>query len=825
MLLRRFGSYPKLAAALARLAREGGIRTVSLDVFDTLVHRRISPALVIDAVCHLLRDRLAARGIDVSHRTLRECRHDAYVELVVQNVASGLDPDTTLDELASPWVARAVGKQLDDGGVAELGIHLVAAEVELEQRVCYPNPWLQALLPELKAAHVRVVCISDMYLGERYVRAILDRCGLLPMIDEVYVSGDVRLLKRTGRLFQHVQRRIQTPRQQWLHVGDNFHADGLMATQNGVRAWIVGDPRMHGQARRLDFDAQTYRNQPAWGGTLVAGYAQPLPSTRFCEEEAFGYRVLGPIFASFVHRLVERCREVGVEHVYFLAREGHLLREIYRCLAPIAFSDHAPPASYLAVSRLTALAATMGTYGIRALGAALANSGHHSVQSLLAPLGLPPSTLAAVALRNGFPDIDLPLPAPACDFPPLLRILDDPEIKDRARQQSEQGCALLHAYLAQQGFFQCQRVALVDLGWGGQIQDSLFASIRSLTKVPTLFGFYLGTNQQAAWRDCAESRIEGLLADFNDPEWSSTAALEFVWALEAASRAPHGTTLGYRRTEDGAVEPIFRPETDPARVAEMVDDGFIACLQAGIIRYVERYAECVAMLRMPASATQPYASMMIERLVRYPNSEEIAWWHSLTNVSDLGTSETKLLGGTAPLASGWDLLFRLRPLAQLSMFHYGIIGRLAGTPGQIVLCAWKGLRRGRSSRPGQNSPPLAVDPPPLASVRRVPPPVPTWELAIDREVEAQREAISRRHAASLLPLQSTVTVREFIAIVGAYRLAKLVAHLLHAVSPDAALPRQDIPSLRTMLQRELHARWNVRARLGLLRSILERWYK
>ncbi|MCF8177625.1 MAG: hypothetical protein K9J74_03875 [Sulfuritalea sp.] len=808
-MLTRFHSYATLADSLIRIADQGTVKTISFDVFDTLVHRRLAAALVLEGVCHILRDLLAEQGIAEPEESLLKFRHEAYMNLVSAHVAAGLDPDTTLDELAPAWVALASGSCLDEKQTRELGRKLASAEFNIESSVCYANPWLKVVLPELKRRNIKVVCISDMYLGQQNVKAILENCGLLPSIDSVHVSGDIRLLKRTGRLFKHLEVTEALDIETWIHVGDNLHADGLMANQRGIRAWIVNDRLIHSETRRQEFDAGVFRNEACWAGIVAAGFAQNSVESSLSEEELFGLRVLGPIFTSFIHRLLERCKEEKIEQVFFFAREGHLLKNLYLKLAHLVFPDGDHPAAvYLAVSRLTALMAAMNSYGMRELNAAMANTGHYSLRSLLAPLQLDESFLRALAARYDQPDIDVALPAPILEQPSLLQILDDPALKKHIGAIGNSARQLLHAYLAQVGFFQHDRIAVVDLGWGGQIQDSLNSSLRSMPARPIIFGFYLGTNDRAAQRDCTESRLEGLLTDSRYPHWSSSAALEFVFAFEAASRAPHGTTLGYKPGAKGEITPVFKDARDPSRLAEIADEGFVALLQSGIDAYAKCYVQCGGILRFRAAATIPYARTMIERMVRYPTRQEILWWMHVSNVADLGSSSTDQLGGTTARPSLLTLPFRLKT----SMFHYGLIGLAAGRPGQIAVAVKKGLRRWKNYQP----PPLAgrALPASVCVPRHSTLDPPLWENEIDDNSSINRATATRTPLTNTRHWTTTLTLTELISIVIGYTLAKILAAPL-----GVALPKQDAPRITTMTRRYLHGKYNLQARFNLLLAL------
>lgn len=812
-MLKRFDSYPALAAALREIALSGSIKIISFDVFDTLVHRRMAPELVVHGVCNILHDHLAQRGLSAP-APLLICRHEAYMDLVTKHVAAGLDPDTTLDELAPAWVARAAGGRLDENDVANLGQQIAETEINLERQVCYVNPWLKDALPELKAAGVAVHCISDMYLGERYVRRILDDCGVSPWLDAVHVSGDHRLLKRTGRLYPHIGRSAELPEDKWLHVGDNFLADGLMAIRGGIRAWIVNDTTVHDEARRMVFDAGRYRADPHWAGFIAAGYAQTVADPLRCAEEAYGRKVLGPIFTTFVHRVLERCRDEGVSKVYFLAREGHVLKALYQHLAPLVFPDsNHPPAVYLAVSRLTALLAAMRGYGLRELAAVTANSGHPTLHDLLTPLRLAPATVEALAARNGIADANAPLPSPLTDYPPLLRLIDDPELQDHIAALNRDAKEHLHAYLQQTGWFDHERIAVVDIGWGGQIQDSLYSSLRTMAQRPQIHGFYLGANAHAVMRNCEENRIEGLLADYRRPNWSSFAAFEFVFAFEAASRAPHGTTIGYCTTPAGDIAPMFKADDTPSRRAEAADDGFIALLQSGILDYAARYAECAAILRWRGEDMLPYARTMIERLVRFPTRQEAAWWMRLSNVADLGSTATRKLGSESIGMTLASLRFRLRD----APFQYGVIGQTAGRLGQIALATLRGVRHWRIHR-AHVAPAAEPQTGKATDGQRIPAEsCPPWEAVINDAHRRLIETASRTPVEQYEQQSTNLTPGELLPPAAAYAISRRLATLR-----GIRLPASETPSWWLMVRRQWHARHNLHARLALLGRLLGR---
>lgn len=816
-MLKRYSSYKKLSADLLLAASSGKFKTISFDVFDTLIHRRIAPELVLDGVCHAFRDLLLKQGLPLPKRPLLDYRRDVYISLAKQNAAAGLDPDTTLDELAPAWVAAVIDVDPGQPIVKTLGQHLAAAEIALERRVCYANPWLTEVLPELKYLGITIHAISDMYLGKNHVGTILNDHGLLPLLNELHVSGDQRRLKRTGRLFAYVKENHGIDPTDWLHIGDDFEADGLMAQRHKITAWVINDKVIHNESRMHSFDATLLAQDPTWAGNIISNYGSAIDTPKISAEQMFGQRIAGPILCTFIHRVLERCHEEKISRVYFLAREGHLLKQIYHRLALLVFpAGDAPQPVYLAISRLSALLGAMHRFGPNELAAAMDNCGHHSLRNLLAPLQIDAFSLEQLARRYDITNIDTPLTPPIADNPTLLRLLDDPNLIAHAEALGNNTRRDLHAYLRQSGWFNQDRIAVVDLGWGGQIQDSLHRSLNTVTKKPTIFGLYLGTNLRATQRQRDDNRFEGLLADERQPNWSSSASFEFVFALEAVCRAPHGTTLGYKETTDGTIVPCFKDDNDPSRQSEINDENFIALLQHGVLNQATKYAECADILRIKGTQCVPYARTLIERMIRYPSRDEIRWWSRLSNVADLGSTHTMNLGHNGPGLS----LFSLKTAIRSSAFHYGLAGQTAGRIGQIALSIAKGLVRLQNVSPQLPSTERSSIPFESGNISNPRTPIPDWEHEIDiRFATILTQAKGRPCEQAKLRIAG-LSAQELAPIALGHTVTYLLATLI-----GKNLPPRDIPAWWTMIQRNMFARANLKKRLVLLRRILWRLHQ
>lgn len=770
---------------------------VSFDVFDTLIHRRLAPEAITRAVAFWLSEQLIDQGFSIIVNVL-EARHKVYSQLIHEKAARGLDLDVSLDELVLPWVRECVGKPFM--GDTQLSEQLASIELDYEISSCFCNADFLALTTELKNRGIRLIYTSDMYLGAKYINEILSACGYKNLFDAQYVSGDLALLKRTGRIFEAVLTSENIPSSDLIHVGDNEFSDGIKPAEHGILALVHLERDLIKRNRRMQYDHERAKSDRSWLGVLAAQFTEAGLDEVGTVEEAYGRRILGPILAPFIHRIVERCKQENIQHIYFMAREGYILKTLFDDLAPAIFdSKNAPKSYYLCVSRLTTFLASMKGFSLREISASLNNTPYYSIQTLFAPLKIESETLSRIALKHGIVDINAPLPEFFLQWSPLSQLIQDTEITAIISRKSSTMRAHLSQYLEQIGFFDVHRVAVVDIGWSGQIQANLYNAISDLPECPQIFGFYLGTTLAAHWRKTPNNWMEWSHTDQCHLGWSGKSALEFVQGLEAAVRAPHGTVIDYQIVSD-YIHPVFKSNSDTSRQAEMRDDTLLALMQHGIQVYGGLYSKVVQMFNITSHDTLPYARTMLNRMVRFPTPREARFFLNANNVSDLGSSEVLVLGaGGSP--SLWHFRKFKRILRQ-SFWRYGTVALTRSTIIQwifVVSAATRAIaKKWQSLDPG------------IVFSNYTPPPPEKSALSTSTDNNMLFEQISNDHAQLVLKgrkerrknqlhgLTSPLTLGEMIAAYTAFKASSLACKL-----SGRHTPYQDGMSIRGWISREL----------------------
>lgn len=636
----RIGSWRRLARTTAA-SLPAGIRLVSVDVFDTLVFRRVDAHQVVEAVASELGRRLRALGI-APRLPPMQARLDEFAARAADRAAVGGDFAATLQEVLPGWIERVAGGFETP---PEFAAELEAFEITTEARWARANEPLLGWLRTVVAPRCRLVYCSDMYLPGTGIAQILEAVGAADLFARGYVSSDHGGLKETGRLFATLLAEEGITADRILHIGDQPTADGSQPRRAGLHAWVVRDRRAAARRRRARRAADRIAHQPFLAGpatTSLAGWLGRSRSFRTFEEQV-GYRLLGPVFSTFALRLAERAREAGVRTLYFVAREGFTLEALHRCVSRLVWPSGGPEVRYLCVSRLTTFLARARTYGPAELAAALVNHPYPSVRRLLGPFGLGEGLMTLLAMRHGL-ELDARLPVDVERHPPTRGLLADPELLAAIGRRHPAHRRALYDYLSGEGYFAGGRVAFVDVGWGGQIQDNLARAFGDEPGAPEILGLYLGIRRSAAARTTDRSRFEGLLADERALDWHAGAAFLFVQLLETLLRAPHGTVVGYRREDKGRTVPVLREDDRPSRQQEIREEPTLALLRHGICAHAEDFCDAARMTSLRGEDHLPWARTLLDRLLRFPSPREVALFSSFSNVCDLGMEEVVPLG-------------------------------------------------------------------------------------------------------------------------------------------------------------------------------------
>ena len=495
----------------------------SFDIFDTCLTRRVAePAMVFDLVAEKLSLGKEFRfNRQESEREASRRYGEAKLSEIYEILGSWLDWDHEKCKL------------------------VMNAELAEETQQLIPVPQILKRLQECRSAGARVVFLSDMYLPSTFLRERLREHGFYQECDLLMVSCELRKSKHSGQLFEEAISVVG--RQDWEHIGNNQSADVKAAIQAGLKGKFFPEGNLTSHELRLH--AWTKEGAPI--GAAWAGAARQARITlgQLTEDEheiaAVAAGVAAPLLVAYVTWLCQRATHHGLDRLYFLARDGQILMDLFILISRA--KGLTIEARYLHASRISLRFPRR--FPMTDEDAARVFQANDSIPT------------SVVALRLGITEAELrrllPTYCQASDYIPKRMLpacrdaLATPNACDFLNDIATKRAKLLHDYLEQEGLMDGGNYGVVDLGWAGTLQAGIQKSLVENMSQTTIRGFYLGLN---------DLRTEGLDAEafaFDYRQQSCKDVSWFVTLSELFCQANHGSTIGFQARSDRKVYPLL----------------------------------------------------------------------------------------------------------------------------------------------------------------------------------------------------------------------------------------------------------------------------
>ncbi len=623
--------------SLKRLIQEGekisgSYETVSFDLFDTLLIRRIhDPDMIKPAVARYISNRAVGCGIKRSWSQVQKLR-DTFEQEQRQETGQRFDDfEACYPDYMRRVIDAVFGAQEDQRLLNEVTDY----ELKLENAVLVPRSELVAWLRELKGQGKKILVVSDVYLPAAHLERLISHAGFLDQVDAVVSSADTFLAKASGKAFPMLLERFALNYDRWLHVGDNSVSDGFRPAERGIQALVLRD----GLEKMRKSLARRYYNyslgQPFYRGRALQQVMLPLEAENIPQHPLYvkGFNVLSPLLSAFIQGVAEYCLQAGIQRLYFFSREGWLFEQLWNKVIPEMYAgvDNLPVTSYLYVSRMALAPASCGHAGLDREHADIVflPAGNKDFRDVCRVFGLEAETFTSLLAQHEINQETVLSPAYE-GFDPDNRIrfnemLEDEEFQQEVKQQTLPANQALQLYLEEQGFFDHPDVALVDIGWLGTIQRFLHRAVEHCSDAPRCHGLLFGATRGIRYPSTLHNLITGILYDHDRFDLAGSTLLYNRDLFEEVCRAPHPTLNGYHLTEDNkGYALIFRREDDAMGRAEKEQDSYFKPLQQGILAGAEQYAVAASLLGYSLEDDlRPWLNYLLVSRMAFPKTQEI----------------------------------------------------------------------------------------------------------------------------------------------------------------------------------------------------------
>lgn len=587
----------------------GKLEAIAFDIFDTLVVRpSLRPEIAKSIVAALMVD--APGGANF-----------ARLRPLAENTArSRKGRDVNLDDIYADYATLA-------GLSPEEAKQLQACEERLEKALVSPRPDGIALFRYALATEKRVVLISDMFLSRSTVETILEEQGIRGYTD-LYLSSEIGLRKDSGQLYHHVLKKLSLAPSSLLVVGDNEHSDLQIPMNLGIHTCHVlrpadiaaATPRF---AKILERFRHSDINSQLILGLIVKRLFHPIFYDRFNPAdfvhggaEGVGYVIAGPLIVAFTDWLLAQAKIDGIATLYFLAREGKLLKEVYDRLAPNVHG--AAAAQYLVVSRRAMTVPMAETFDDILNIASVDYFPNKLTEFLFYRFGLKldGTELAQQGLWPTDRKVEVKNES-TYHLQPVLEAIAD-HIKTRAMLERPG----LLSYLRQMELDRPMTSAVVDVGYSATIQGRLS---KLLDK--KIHGYYLLTSAKAK-RVCDQYGVlargcygESLAAGIGGcPLWKRSFELEMLLSTDDAQ------VMYYEMQKNGTVAAIFQPQSHKEQSSSTIQ----ADIRRGVLAFVDDFLNLQQTVLPRLTVPHDLASALYETFVESMSTTE---WNTMAGLA------------------------------------------------------------------------------------------------------------------------------------------------------------------------------------------------
>lgn len=255
-----------------------------------------------------------------------------------------------------------------------------------------------------------------------------------------------------------------------------------------------------------------------------------------------------PILLDFVWWVLIEAKRRNIRKLYFLARDGYVMREVALVLCEKFNLDI--ECRYLYTSRAALRMPTYHLIGEEAYDLLLGYSYQVTPSSMLQRALLPDKIKTQILHEIGVAEERKDeLLTRIETFELADKIRNNTLYRDSICKMSREAYPITIEYFKQEKLFEDSTVAIVDSGWNGSMQRSLRQLMDAEHYQGEIIGFYFGLFQEPP-----QMLNSTYLHWYFGPSGRLRDKVRFSNNLfECICAAPHGTTLGYQQSQDGIV--------------------------------------------------------------------------------------------------------------------------------------------------------------------------------------------------------------------------------------------------------------------------------
>ncbi len=272
-----------------------------------------------------------------------------------------------------------------------------------------------------------------------------------------------------------------------------------------------------------------------------------------------GYKIgsefIGPMIFSYVNYVLDNCIEKDVKKVYFMARDGWLMYNCALKLQKQCSKYSALELEYLYVSRLSLrLPQYYVTDIATSIESIFSKESNNTLQRFFSRVKFTGEEICSVMEDINSSQTSLNKNLTENQMDTYKKLLASSKIfKKLLEEKSKKAYEEIRQYLNYVDMVSQDKLAIVDSGWVGSIQESLLLLLKSFGFSGQIVGYYFGMYQKR--ENTSESQYNTYYFS-GDGDVLKKAYFNNNM-FEILCSANHGMTIGYKKNDDNSVVPIL----------------------------------------------------------------------------------------------------------------------------------------------------------------------------------------------------------------------------------------------------------------------------
>ena len=506
----------------------------SFDIFDTLVTRRLAfPKGIFAIIQENLKDFNIPNYLKDNFAIIRS----GAEEYVHENIAY----------LQKRWEISfdEIYKLIQDNyNLSEETIEKikeVEINTEIQNLVIIPENFnkLKFLINNGK----KVVLISDMYYSCETLNFILSHLDPIFKNITIYSSSDYKVSKAEGKLYEIVKQKEQVQYSMWKHIGDNNYSDVIVSKRYKIKSELFAyDTLLNFENYLLKDNDYNKLFQLTIGTARLCRLIKKHSNEHKIDAYKFGCSFAGPLLFGYVNWIINKALEKNFKTVYFIARDGYILKIIADII--IESNNLNIKTKYLYGSRLAWRIPSSDGFENYIDDLFEEYADRRTIKFLSYRLGVKPQVLATILNVNT-----------------ITTIINDNDAKKYAHYLKNNICAkqqllaaleskreLLKAYFEQEIDFSEKNIAFVDLQGTGRTQDYISNILNEISEC-TITTLYF--NNDARRKQLHNSKKYAYYTGYK----------YFHWWIELLGRTKDGQTIGFKK-DNNTIVPILENSCD-----------------------------------------------------------------------------------------------------------------------------------------------------------------------------------------------------------------------------------------------------------------------